>query len=465
VRRAGAVAFDAVLLALAMGVTYVSGDLADISEPPLGWLLAFEAVALIALAAGGAYRARFNLELLEDLRAIVAATAIAAMGVTFARVVFTEAPDIASQEVRAWLFAATYLAAGRAGYRIVQASNRRRGVGTAPTLIIGAGRVGHHVAERLLARPEFGLRPVAFFDADPLRFEDAPDLPVLGQRETGDQAELIERIVREQDIEEVVVTFSLAKHDLELDMVRRCIEMGVGVSLVPRLFEAIPDQTELERIGGLPLVSVHPSDPRGWQFEVKYALDRALALVGVVIASPLLLFAWLGTVITLGRPVLFRQRRIGIDGRDFYMLKFRTMRLGAEPDDERLGDELEQGLAPGGVEGDDMRTGFGKLLRRTSLDELPQLFNVLRGEMSLIGPRPERPEYVGRFGSEVHRYTERLRVKSGITGWAQVHGLRGRTPIADRIEYDNYYIENWSFWLDAKVIVLTFLAVFRDRAE
>jgi exopolysaccharide biosynthesis polyprenyl glycosylphosphotransferase len=427
--------------------------------------VAFAVVAMIALAANGAYRPRFNLQFLEDLRAIVGATAIAAMSVTFARVVFSAGADVASQEVRAWLFAATYLAAGRAGYRIVQAAGRRQGTGSARTLIIGAGRVGHQVAARLVERPEFGLRPVAFFDADPLDLETALDLPVLGRGERGNQGELIEGIVGEYGIEEVIVTFSLATHDLELAIVRRCLELGVGVSLIPRLFEAVPDQTALERIGGIPLVSVHPSDPRGWQFELKYACDRVVAVVGVVLLSPVILLAGLGTLITLGRPIFFRQHRVGIDGHEFDMLKFRTMRSAESTVDPGLAEDLERGLAPGGVEGEDKRTRFGSFLRRTSIDEVPQLFNVVRGDMSLIGPRPERPEYVRHFVGDVHRYGDRLRVKSGITGWAQVHGLRGRTSIADRIEWDNYYIENWSFWLDLKVMARTVLAVFRARAE
>ena len=456
---------DGVILLFAMAAAGLSAGMADVSQTPIGWSLAFVAIALLALAANGAYNPRFSLQFLEDLRYVLGATAIAAMGITFARVVLNEGPEIAGQEVRAWMFAATYLAAGRAGARLVQANARRQGMGGSRTLIIGAGRVGHRVASRLMDRPEFGLKPIAFFDADPLEMDDGVDLPVLSRGADEDPSDRIDAIVGEFGIEEVIVTFSLAKHEFELAIVRRCLELGVGVSLVPRLFEGVPDKTLLERIGGIPLISVHPSDPRGWQFDVKYTLDRAAAAVGIVVAAPLLIFAAAGTWFTLGRPVLFRQPRVGIDGRQFDMLKFRTMRPPRGDADQALQEDLERGLAPGGVEGGDRRTRFGAFLRRTSLDELPQLINVLRGEMSMIGPRPERPEFASRFGSEVHRYDDRLRVKSGITGWAQVHRLRGRTSIADRIEWDNYYIENWSFWLDFKIALLTVLAVFRDRSE
>jgi lipopolysaccharide/colanic/teichoic acid biosynthesis glycosyltransferase len=158
-------------------------------------------------------------------------------------------------------------------------------------------------------------------------------------------------------------------------------------------------------------------------------------------------------------PILFRQRRVGRDGRSFDLLKFRTMR--EETGDGRF--DLPDGLAPGGIEGRDRRTPVGRFLRETSLDELPQFLNVLRGEMSLIGPRPERPEFVERFSAEVARYDDRHRVKSGITGWAQVNGLRGRTSIADRVEWDNYYIQNWSLGLDLRIAALTVAEIFRLR--
>ena len=167
---------------------------------------------------------------------------------------------------------------------------------------------------------------------------------------------------------------------------------------------------------------------------------------------------------SLGRPIFFRQVRVGRDGRPFEMLKFRSMLepAGAEPAVEV---ELAPDTAPGGVEGDDRRTRIGAFVRRTSLDELPQLLNVVKGEMSLVGPRPERPEFVGLFEESIYRYTDRHRVKAGITGWAQVNGLRGKTSLADRVEWDNYYIENWSLWLDVKIALMTALAVVRSSRQ
>jgi lipopolysaccharide/colanic/teichoic acid biosynthesis glycosyltransferase len=157
-------------------------------------------------------------------------------------------------------------------------------------------------------------------------------------------------------------------------------------------------------------------------------------------------------------PVLFRQRRIGRDGREFDLLKFRTMVAGDPADDEFA---VPAGLAPGGVEGTDRRTRVGRVLRRTSLDELPQLFNVIRGEMSLVGPRPERPEFAELFRERFEHYHDRHRVRSGITGWAQVNGHRGQTPLAERVEFDNFYIEHWSLRLDLKIVLLTLPALLK----
>jgi lipopolysaccharide/colanic/teichoic acid biosynthesis glycosyltransferase len=197
----------------------------------------------------------------------------------------------------------------------------------------------------------------------------------------------------------------------------------------------------------------------GWQFTLKEAADRAVALVALLFLAPLLLAIALGVRVSSIGPVIFRQRRVGRGGEAFVLFKFRTM----VEDSGVAGFTLARGTAPGGIEGTDRRTTIGRWLRATSLDELPQLVNVLRGEMSLIGPRPERPEYVELFARVVPGYTERLRVKSGITGWAQANGLRGQTSIADRVEFDNYYIENWSLALDLRILALTAVELLRFR--
>jgi lipopolysaccharide/colanic/teichoic acid biosynthesis glycosyltransferase len=230
----------------------------------------------------------------------------------------------------------------------------------------------------------------------------------------------------------------------------------------------------------VPLVLVDPPDPRGWQFALKYAADHIFAALALLVTSPLLAAIAIAIRLETGSPVFHRQTRVGRDGRRFEMVKFRTMKgdparegetdidwaleqAGAAPDESWA--DVPRPSATNGAAAADRRTRLGRLLRRFSLDELPQLFNVLRGEMSLIGPRPERAAYVRHFETAVYRYGDRHRVKSGVTGWAQVNGLRGKTSLADRVEWDNFYVENWSPWLDLKILLITAWCILRGEHE
>jgi exopolysaccharide biosynthesis polyprenyl glycosylphosphotransferase len=233
------------------------------------------------------------------------------------------------------------------------------------------------------------------------------------------------------------------------------------------MFDTINDRVGYDSVGGLPVLSFSAVDPKGVQFAIKHALDRVLALLLLIMLSPLILVAALAVRLSSSGPAFFKQRRVGRDGKVFDFYKFRSMRepprtQPAERQRSAIDFLLAGDVAPGGVEGEDRRTAVGRLLRRTSLDEIPQLFNVLRGDMSLVGPRPERPEFVELFRHDISRYGDRHRVKSGITGWAQVHGLRGQTSLAERVEWDNYYIAHWSLGLDLKILALTFVALFRN---
>jgi lipopolysaccharide/colanic/teichoic acid biosynthesis glycosyltransferase len=221
----------------------------------------------------------------------------------------------------------------------------------------------------------------------------------------------------------------------------------------------------VEHLGALALMLPQPSYRRSWQLALKDVFDRVAATALLLIALPLLAAAALAVRLSLGSPILFRQVRIGRDGKPFEMLKLRTMRPATERELEAGRASIPDGSAPGGVEGADRRTRVGTLLRDTAIDELPQLLNVLKGEMSMVGPRPERPEFVEVFERDVYRYGDRHRVKAGITGWAQVHGLRGQTSIADRAEWDNYYIENFSLWLDLKIAAMTVAEISRSFAK
>ncbi|MGH2978178.1 MAG: exopolysaccharide biosynthesis polyprenyl glycosylphosphotransferase [Solirubrobacterales bacterium] len=505
-RMARPLLVDTAMLTLAGMATQLASHLAGYPKPPVSWVMFFGALVLVMFAIRGLYGQRLRSHLLDEIRQIVSATAIATMAVISLRVIIADDPHTSGQTAQAWILAALFLSVGRTGLFLSRARAIARGEGR-PTLIVGAGKVGHLVARRLMERPEFGLQPVGFLDNDPLEIEGrATTLPVLGASWD------LERILEENDVEHVIFTFSTAPHAVMLNMVRRCRELGVSASLVPRLFEVSVERVTVEHLGGLPLLEMRPIDPKGWQFLVKYAIDRVVAAIAILIISPILVTLTAAVLITSGRPIFFRQRRIGLDGQEFDMLKFRTMKGSPESsghnhgrwvfdtldgEDSLLADPKPNGNGNGhhgdgalvhgnghangggvatatetqtdavGVQtsGEDRRTPIGRILRRYSLDELPQLINVLRGDMSLIGPRPELGTFVRLFEEAVHRYGDRHRVKSGITGWAQVHGLRGNTSLADRVEWDNYYIENWSLWLDMKIAVMTVGSLLRWRED
>jgi exopolysaccharide biosynthesis polyprenyl glycosylphosphotransferase len=443
---------DALMVVATVAATLVGTRGTNVPVMSVAWLAGFGAVVMALSWMRGMYRPRLRLEVLEDIRGLIAITSLASMVILTTRVLLTDASVDAAEVLRPWAFATAYITAGRAALNWSQLAARRQGEALRPTLVVGAGRIGRLTARRLLEHPEFGLQPIGFLDKEPM--DDAElGLPVLGSSWD------LERVVHEYGVEQIIMTFSTAPHGVLLRLVERCEELGVEVSLVPRLFEKMTGRLSVDYLGALPLVTTRRANPKGWQFAVKYALDRLIAAVLLVILLPMLALTALAVYVSLGRPLLFRQERVGRDGRRFAMLKFRSMQQLAEVPATEL--RLPADTAPGGVEGEDRRTRLGAFLRRTCLDELPQIFNVVRGEMSLVGPRPERPEYVTVFEQDVHRYADRHRVKSGITGWAQVCGLRGKTSLADRVEWDNYYIENWSLWLDVKILLFTALSVVK----
>ncbi len=443
------------MLAAAAAATVVGAHQADLPSASVGWLVVFSVLILVFARLRGMYTPRLRLDVLDDLRGVVTTTALAAMVVLSARVALADGGLLAAETFRPWVFATVYLGAGRAALAWSQSRTRALGETALPTLIIGAGQVGRLTARRLLEHPELGLKPIGYLDKEPMDAPGGPTLPVLGASWD------LDRLVEDYGVKHVVVTFSTAPHHVLLRLVRRCEELGVDVTFVPRLFEQVGQRVTIDHLGGLPLVSVERANPRGWQFAIKYTADRIVAAFGLLLIAPVLLTAMLAVRLSLGRPIFFRQTRVGRDGRPFEMLKLRTMRPQRDGSNVIEPEWLPADVAPGGIEGDDRRTRVGAFLRRTCIDELPQLINVARGEMSLIGPRPERPEYVEFFAERIYRYGDRHRVKAGITGWAQVNGLRGKTSLSDRVEWDNHYIENWSLWLDVKIGLLTVLSVFR----
>jgi exopolysaccharide biosynthesis polyprenyl glycosylphosphotransferase len=411
----------------------------------------------------GLYRTRLRALVLDGVAPVVSAVSVAAMTVAMLGLFLNGRVPSQGDWVRAWLFALVAVGAGRITLSLTQRWARSKRLVGKPVLIMGAGMVGSQVARRLENHPEYGLAPIGFLDDDPRSIAEVGgrEMPVLGTVEDLDET------VAQTGVRNLIVAFSSVADARVSRLIQRCQELGIEVSVVPRMFDTINNRVGYDTVGGLPLMSFTTVNPKGTQFGIKHAFDRVFALVLLVVLSPVLLCTALAVRLSSRGPVLFRQRRIGRDGQVFDLCKFRSMHI--DPSHPELGEDDASALAsllggdtaPGGVEGRDRRTPVGRFLRRCSIDELPQLLNVLRGEMSLIGPRPERPEFVELFNQDIIRYDDRHRVKSGITGWAQVHGLRGQTSLAERVEWDNYYIAHWSLGLDLKILVLTLLVLFR----
>jgi exopolysaccharide biosynthesis polyprenyl glycosylphosphotransferase len=426
----------------------------------VNWMAVTATTVLFALAVSGAYEHQARLPLGQVLRKIWTVPALVVLVLAAVRRAAGSSPTSASLIIT-WLVCTSALVSGRVGGRLLVRSRALRTTFDQRVLIIGAGEVGHRVARRLISRPELGLIPVGFLDKEP-RDPRHGDLPVLGASWD------LERVVEAHGIDTVIVAFSTAPHHVLLSLVKRCWSAGVNVMLVPRLFEAESSRTQVQHLGGLPLVGVVGTDARSWQLRIKHALDRVAALVLLLVLSPIMLAISLGVAITMGRPIFYKQRRVGRDGHVFEMYKFRTMRKPTAGEGEADADWAASMLGtlhvvPAAEAAADRRTRLGTFLRSWSLDELPQIFNVLYGDMSLIGPRPERVHYVEHFNQAIYRYADRHRVRSGMTGWAQVNGLRGKTSLEDRVEWDNFYIENWTLWLDLKILLLSVLAVVRTR--
>ncbi len=322
----------------------------------------------------------------------------------------------------------------------VQARNPAR------VLIIGADDVGRMIAQRIRQSPRLGYEVVGFIDDTPDR-RSAAGLPVLGPISS------LKQVIRSEGVEEVVIALPEAPREQILDLIYECEHEHVLIKVFPDVFQIMATELTIGDLNGLPMLTVRDVALRGWRLSLKRALDVVGSAIGLILLSPFFLLLSLLIKLDSPGPVFYSQVRMGLDARPFPVLKFRSMRVGAE----------DQTGPVWATRDDDRKTRLGSFLRRTSVDELPQLINVLLGDMSLVGPRPERPVFVEQFRQVVPRYMDRHREKAGLTGWAQVNGLRGDTSIVERTKYDLYYIENWSLLLDIKILLRTVLNAFRDR--
>jgi exopolysaccharide biosynthesis polyprenyl glycosylphosphotransferase len=409
--------------------------------------VAFAGALVMARSVLRLYRPRVRLSWFDDLPRS-AASLVVASGVAsvVAATVRSTGPEAVQFAEVALVFAATNELMRLLCLTAARHGRRRFGRGQR-TLVMGVGTVGRSLAEAMLEHPELGLRPIGAIDPDPRVDEGlAGRLPLLS-RNPDDLA----RIILENRIGTVVVSFALTREAELVDTVITAHRLGCVVLVVPRLFELQQDGPDVERLRGYPLVRLSPDPTLRPTWWMKRVLDVVMAMLGLVLLSPLLALCALAIRLESGRPVLFHQTRVGLDGTPFRIHKLRSLR----PMDD------EESQSRWNIS-DDVRLGpVARFVRRTSLDEVPQLWNIMRGDMSFVGPRPERPGFVEVFSVEHERYWARHRVPVGLTGLAQVNGLRGDTSIAERARYDNYYIANWSVWLDAKVVALTVREVLR----
>ncbi|GFM19187.1 exopolysaccharide biosynthesis polyprenyl glycosylphosphotransferase [Mycobacterium sp. PO1] len=449
------------ICAVALGLWWTSGPVGERGIAALAWL--FVPIVLVILATRSMYRQKLNHRFLDDVEPVETSVAVAALGtLTVMMLAVPQLPQggitpeyVRPSEVvlRIWVCAAVLLPLTRLIRSLLQRYLRRKYHFGVSALVVGSGPIAHQLVNRMKQVPDYGLRPVGLLDDLRPTDIDLVDVPYLGTSEN------LENAVRRTQACELLVAPSATSDEDLARLAHQAHRLGMRVRVVPRLMDAVGGGAWVEHLGGVPLIVLDRIDPKGWQFAVKHTGDRVAAGLGLLLISPIFLTLMLLVRLSSPGPIFFAQPRIGRDGNVFDCLKFRSMR---PLDPNAAAFELKDGSAPGGVEGEDRRTWIGKIMRRTSLDELPQLINVVRGDMSLVGPRPERPEFVELFEMQIRRYGERHRVKAGVTGWAQVHGLRGQTSIADRAEFDNYYIENWSLLLDVKILLLTVLAVLRS---
>ncbi len=339
-------------------------------------------------------------------------------------------------------------AAFRIALRKTLRSFRSHGYNLKHILLVGYSRAAEAYMDRIRENPQWGYVVLGVLDDHVPAGATYHGVKVLGSLGN------LEVILPENKLDEIAITLPLQDYHKLESTVAICEKFGVHTKFIPDYNSLVPTRPYTEDIDGLPAINIRyvPLTNTGNRF-VKRAVDIVGAICGIILTSPIMLICAILVKLTSKGPVIFRQERIGLHNHSFQMYKFRSMKVQSEKDE-----------AKGWTTKDDPRvTKVGRFMRRTSIDELPQLFNILKGDMSLVGPRPERPQYVQKFMEEIPRYNVKHQVRPGLTGWAQVNGLRGDTSIRKRVEYDIYYIENWTFLFDIKIMIMTFFTGFVNK--
>ncbi|PIE31676.1 undecaprenyl-phosphate glucose phosphotransferase [candidate division KSB3 bacterium] len=317
---------------------------------------------------------------------------------------------------------------------------RSKGYNLRHILIAGAGHLGQELTRKAHTYTELGLHVIGYLDDDSTKQgKTIEGAPVLGSLDDTQQ------VIQEHGVQQLFIALPMTAHDRVLELLSSVDQECVDIKFIPDLMQYMSLRVGVDELDGIPIVNLRETPIQGWNSVIKRGFDIAFSLLFIILSSPVMLFLTLLVRLSSPGPILYKQKRMGLDGHVFNMYKFRSMRMDAEA----------KSGAVWAKKHDDRRTKLGIFMRSTSLDELPQFFNVLRGDMSLVGPRPERPPFVQKFRQKIPQYMLRHRVKSGITGWAQINGWRGNTSIEKRIEFDLYYIQNWSVTFDCKILLMT----------
>jgi Undecaprenyl-phosphate glucose phosphotransferase len=347
-----------------------------------------------------------------------------------------------------WPLSVLAVTANRVAIRSFLRRMRRFGYNLRYALIVGGGELAAEVIERINAHPEAGLRVIGVLSDDASkRGRTIRGVPVLA----GYSA--IKEVMAPQRVDQVILALPREDASLVQKILTELDDELVSVRLVPDLLGMLTLRSTIEELDGLPVISLREGPFVGWAGIQKRAFDVIGSALALVVVSPILALVGAALLASAGRPLFFAQERMGLDGRVFRMFKFRTMRRDAESESGPVWTRAD----------DPRRSRLGALLRRTGLDELPQLWNVLRGDMSLVGPRPERPVFIEEFRREIPGYMLRHTVKAGLTGWAQIHGWRGNTSLHERLEHDIHYIQNWSLGFDLRILLITLWRGWRNR--
>lgn len=406
---------------------------------------------LLLFAAFGVYRVRRGALFIDEFFGLVRAWAGAGVAVYALSALYRESNGFTYSRLTLayWLLLGLIVdTAARYAVRRWDAFRRARGISADRALVIGHGAAADLVITRARMFPDYGFQLCGVISDVLPAGTEFHGVPVVGGTH-----ELREVVLRE-GVNVVFVALADVSQDRILHLMDSCEGSGAEFRIVPSMLEIMTTQVAGDTLDGIPLLQLRRGiDIAGPPATTKRIADILVAALGLVVLSPLLLLIALLIRLTSPGPVLLRQERVGMNGRRLLMLKFRTMRTDAE---------AESGPVWASPE-DPRRTRLGAFLRRFSLDELPQFWNVLRGEMSLVGPRAERPVFVREFSARLPHYADRLRVRPGLTGWAQANDLRGQTPVEERLIYDLYYIENWSLAFDLKILLITLFKVFTHK--